>query len=136
MRRGLAGDTATPILPISVFGMPALCVSSTQLSPPSVDFQSPLRPLPDCIPQGERWNFHIAAKRIRGLVGSSEMSVAPVESLRNSTFFHDVPPSVVRNTPRSAFGPKACPIAATYARSGSRGSIRMVVICCVPARPR
>ena len=113
MRFGFAGETATPILPMSVFGIPSLCVISLQLSPPSMDFHSPLRPLPDVMPQGKRWNFHIAAKRMRGLVGSSERSVAPVESLRKRMRFHDLPPSIVLKTPRSELGPKACPIAAT-----------------------
>ena len=59
------------------------------------------------MPHGERWNFHIDANRMRGFVGSIDRSVAPVESLMNSTFFQLLPPSVVRNTPRSAFGPNA-----------------------------
>ncbi len=44
---------------------------------------------------------------------SIERSAAPVLSLRYSTFFHVTPPSVVRNTPRSGLGPKACPSAVT-----------------------
>ena len=113
MRRGFAGDTATPIFPISAFGIPGLLVSSVQVSPASVDFHNPLRPPPASMPHGERWNFHIAAYMIRGLVGSMERSVAPVESLMNKIFFQVLPPSMVRNTPRSGLGPNACPIAAT-----------------------
>src|SRR6185369_1923872 len=94
-------------------GMPGLKVISFQVSPPSVVFHRPLRPPPAFIPQGVRWNFHIAAKMIRGLVGSMVRSIAPVESLRKRIFFHVLPPSVVRKTPRSALGPNACPIAAT-----------------------
>src|SRR3990170_2511564 len=40
---------------------------------------------------------------------------------RNSTLAHVFPPSVERNTPRSAFRPKACPTTAAYTRSGSLG---------------
>src|SRR5688572_11095385 len=110
MRRGFAGDTATPILPIGFTGIPGFDVSSVHVSPPSVDFHSPLRPPPASIPHGERWNFHIAAKRMRGLVGSTERSVAAVESLMKRIFFHDLPPSIVRKTPRSELGPKAWPM--------------------------
>src|SRR5678816_1581792 len=102
MRCGLDGDTETPILPRGRAGIPGLNVSSFHVSPPSVVFQRPLRPLPEFIPQGVRWNFHMAAYRIRGLVGSIERSVAPVLSLRKSSFFQVRPPSVVRKTPRSA----------------------------------
>ena len=42
----------------------------------------------------------------------------------------------VRNTPRSVLGPKACPSAATHTRSGSRGWIRISLMCRVSARPR
>ncbi len=60
-RRGLAGETDTPILPISPFGMPGLKVSSVHVSPPSVLFQRPLRPAPASMPHGVRWNFHMLA---------------------------------------------------------------------------
>src|SRR2546430_12737776 len=96
MRFGFAGETATPILPIGVVGMPVFRVMSVQLSPPSGDFQSPLRPPPDCIPQGKRWNFYMAAQLMRGFVGSSEGSVAAVGSLRKSIRFNVLSPSVVR----------------------------------------
>src|SRR6476620_10115138 len=116
MRRGLAGEIATPILPNGFAGMPGLNEISFHVSPPSVLFHNPLRPPPVFMPHGMRWNFHIDARRMRGFVGSMVRSIAPVESFRNSTFFHERPPSVVRKTPRSALGPNACPIAATYAR--------------------
>ena len=112
-RCGFAGETDTPILPMSPLGIPGLNVSSVHVSPPSVLFQSPLRPAPASIPQGVRWNFHILAYRMRGLVTSIDRSAAPVLSSRNSTFFHETPPSVVRNTPRSGLGPNACPSAVT-----------------------
>src|SRR5215204_3663050 len=113
MRFGLAGEMSTPILPNGRAGRPGLNEISVQLSPPSVVFQSPLRPPPWFRLHGVRWNFHIDANRIRGLVGSIVRSIAPVESSRNRTFFHVRPPSVVRNTPRSALGPNAWPMAAT-----------------------
>ena len=51
-RSGLAGDTATPIFPMS-FGSP--CASRVHVSPPSTDFQIPLPgpPLRTC--HGTRW---------------------------------------------------------------------------------
>ena len=89
--------------------MPGLNVISFHVSPPSVVFHSPLRPPPAFMPHGMRWNFHIAAKRMRGFVGSIVRSIAPVESLRKSTFFHELPPSVVRKTPRSGVRPERVP---------------------------
>src|SRR3982750_2290585 len=102
----------TPILPNDFAGMPGLNGTSFHVSPPSVVFHSPLRPPPAFIPHGVRWNFHIDANRMRGFVGSIVRSIAPVESLRKSTFFHDFPPSADRKTPRSALGPNAWPMAA------------------------
>ena len=61
MRRGLAGETATPILPNGALGIPGLAERSVQVSPPSVVFHNPLLPPPASIPHGERWNFHIDA---------------------------------------------------------------------------
>ena len=46
-----------------------------------------------------------AAKSTRGLVGSMVTSITPVLSLMYSTFFHCLPPSVVRQSPRSVWGP-------------------------------
>ena len=116
--------------------MPRLKVSSVQESPPSVLFQRPLRPAPASMPHGVRWNFHIDAYTMRGLVTSIDRSAAPVLSFRNSTFFHLAPPSVVRNTPRSGDGPKACPSDVTNAISGLVGCTRNDVICCALDRPR
>jgi hypothetical protein len=116
-------------------GSPLLCVISRHVSPPSTLFQMPLRPPPAIMLHGVRWNFHIAAKRIRGFVGSIARSMAPVLSLMKSTFCHVLPPSEERNTPRSALGPKAWPMAAMNTRSGSRGSISMSAIWCVSRSP-
>src|SRR2546422_627299 len=41
---------------------------------------------------------------MRGLPGTITRSVAPVVSLTNNTFCHVLPPSALRNTPRSGFG--------------------------------
>ena len=41
-RSARAGETATPILPLSPAGKPGLPLRSCQLSPPSVERQSPL----------------------------------------------------------------------------------------------
>src|SRR5450432_1790608 len=72
---------------------------------------------------------------MRGLVGSMARSLAPVCSLTNRTFFQVLPPSGDRKTPRSSFGPQAWPWAATYTRSGLRGSTRTLAIWYVPLRP-
>ena len=45
------------------------------------------------------------------------------------------PPSFVRNTPRSAFGPYGWPMAATYTTSGFVGSIRIRPIWLLSASP-
>src|SRR4029079_19580537 len=104
---------ATPILPNGFAGIPGLNEISFHVSPPAVVFQRPLRPPPVFMPHGVRWNFHIDANRMRGFDGSMVKYIPPVEALRNSTFFHERPPSVERKMPRSAFGPNAWPIAAT-----------------------
>ena len=49
------------------------------------------------------------------------MSIPPVLSSRNSTFFHDVPPSVLLKTPRSALGTLYLPNEATNTMSGFVG---------------
>ena len=76
--------------------MPGFAVISVHVSPASVDFQRPLLPPPASIPHAVRWNFHIEAKMMRGLEGSIEISLPPVESLMKRIFFHDFPPSIVR----------------------------------------
>jgi len=52
-------------------------------------------------------------------------SDTPVVSFANSTFCQVLPPSAVRNTPRSGFGAQAWPIAATSTMSGFVGSTTM-----------
>ncbi len=130
-----AGDTDTPIRPSGPSGNPGFWLRSVQWSPPSVVFHRPLRPPPALKPHGVLWNFHMAAKITRGLLGSMDRSMAPVLSFRNSTFCHVAPPSSERNTPRSGFGPNAWPNAATKTRSGSFGSTSMSAMWRVSVRP-
>src|ERR1043166_5944271 len=70
-----------------------------------------------------------------GFDGSIARSPMPVESFRKRIFFQLLPPSVVLNTPRSAFGPHTWPSAPTYATSGFLGLSTMRAICCVSLSP-
>src|SRR5690242_2113594 len=70
-----------------------------------------------------------------GFFGSNSTSTAPVESLTKSTFVQVLPPSVLRNTPRSGSGPYAVPSAATKRRFGSAGSMAMREMRPVFSRP-
>src|SRR4051812_35896451 len=132
----MEGETLTPMRPTATLGMPSLFVSSVQVSPPSMLFHSPLFPPPALNPHGKRWNLHIAAYRILALVGSMARSMAPVLSSTKSTFCHVLPPSRERNTPRVGLGPNAWPNAATYTRSGFRGSTRTAAMWRVSSSPR
>ena len=53
--------------------------------------------------------------------GFTTKSMQPVFSLLNKTLVHVFPPSVVRKTPFSLFGPQAWPIDATKTISGFSG---------------
>src|SRR2546426_9513544 len=118
-RCGFTGDTVTPIFPRFAVGRPL--VSFVHVSPPSVDLYSP-PPGPVLVMfHGVRSTCHVVAYRICEFDGSIAMSAAPVLSSTNRTFCQLLPPSFVRKTPRSAFGPYGCPIAATYTRSGFVG---------------
>ena len=57
----LAGETATPILPLRPFGKPGLSVRSVQVVPPSVERKRPLPGPPLITFQGSRPCSHIAA---------------------------------------------------------------------------
>src|SRR5256712_13607317 len=103
--------------------------------PPSVDLKIPPPGPPDTSCHGLRCACQKAAYTTSGLLGSRTRSEIPVESLRNNTLFHVLPPSVVLYTPRSAFGPKACPWAPTHTMSGLAGCTRTREICCVSASP-
>src|SRR5919201_559525 len=135
-RLGLAPETLTPILPIGLAGSPALPVSSVHVVPPSVDLNSPLESPPLTRSHGWRKACHSDAYSTCGFDGSIARSTAPVCASRNSTFCHDWPPFVDRNTPRSRLGPNACPSAATYTRPQSVGSTRILPIICVSSSPR
>src|SRR2546430_16004432 len=126
---------ASPMLPSRPDGNPGLCVSSVQCSPPSVDLKIPPPGPPDTSCHGLRCACQKAAYSTSGLDGSRTRSEIPVESLRNSTLFHVLPPSVVLYTPRSAFGPKACPWAPTHTMSGLAGWKRAREVCRVSASP-
>src|ERR1022692_1590953 len=51
-------------------------------------------------------------------------------------FFQVLPPSTDLKRPRSALGPKRCPMAATYTMLGFVESTTMRPIACVSSRPR
>ena len=95
----------------------------------------PLAAPPDTSSHGWRTNCHMAANSRRGLPGTMTRSETPVVSLTNSTLRHVLPPSAVRNTPRSALGAHTWPSAATNTTSGSAGSITMRLICPTSPRP-
>ena len=75
------------------------------VSPASRDIQMPLPAPPLFLSHGTMYCCQLAAKSTRGLVGSMATSMMPVLSFTNSTFFHSLPPLVVRHSPRSACGP-------------------------------
>src|SRR6184192_2141438 len=99
MRAGFAGETASPMLPSSPAGRPVLCVSSVQCSPPSEDLKTPPPAPPETSCHGLRCACQKAAYSTAEFDGSSTRSEIPVESLRNSTLRHVLPPSVVFHTP-------------------------------------
>ena len=99
--------------PIMPAGMPGLRVMSVQVSPPSVDLNRPLPGPPLDIVYSVRNASHIAAKITLGLLRSIQRSTAPVLLSRKRTLRHVAPPSVLLNTPRSAFGTPCWPNAAT-----------------------
>ena len=110
-------------------------VISVHESPPSVLLNSPEPLPPDTSIHGLRCICQKPAYSTFGLLGSIARSAAPVESSRKSTFVQFFPPSLVRNTPRSAFGPQACPCADTYATSGLVGCTNTREICRVSFKP-
>src|SRR4029079_19741956 len=119
MRRGSLGATAKAMRPspCALSGRPAL--SLFHVLPPSVDLYRPLV-LPVKLPFSHgpsRW-LHIAANTTVGFVESISTCAAPVLRSTNSTFCQVPPPSVVRHTPRSSFGPYGWPLHAQTARLG------------------
>src|SRR5688572_25560576 len=120
-RFGSAPETSTPMRPTTPAGRPGRRVISVQVSPPSVDLNSPLPGPPLDIVYSLRKASQSAAYRMLGFDRSTERSMAPVLLSRNSTFRHVRPPSVVLNTPRSSLGEAWNPKAATQAMSGLVG---------------
>src|SRR5437868_7943643 len=64
-----------------------------------------------------------------GLLGSMINELTPVVWSTYKTFCQDLPPSMVRKTPRSGFGPQPCPMAPTKTMSELFGSITILEIC-------
>src|SRR5205814_1632867 len=107
MRLEYVGAMPSPIRPKPSAHVGSPLVSCRQVSPPSVDLYNPL-PGPSYAPlvvHGGRRDAHMSAYRVCGLDGSNARSIAPVFSSLYRIFFQVRPPSTVRNTPRSAFGP-------------------------------
>src|SRR5512143_3421804 len=78
---------------------------------------------------------HAPANKTFGLRTSIVSPEHPVFSSTNSTCFHVLPPSVVRNTPRSCCGPVARPSAQTKTMFGLVGCTTMRWMRPVSARP-
>ena len=70
-----------------------------------------------------------------GSSGANSRSTAPVLSETKRTFSQLAPPSRLRYTPRSGFGAKGLPMAATYTRSGSSGWMRIAPLFPVRSSP-
>ena len=84
-----------PMRPFMVVGKP-VPVTSVQVLPPSVDFQSALPGPPLFRNQGPRTRSQLAANRVLGSSGRKATSTNPALSLMNLTSSHVSPPSVVR----------------------------------------
>src|SRR5688572_10243605 len=121
-----------PIIPA---GIPGFRVISVHVSPPSVDLKSPEPGPPLDIVYSLRNASHSAAYMTFGFARSMERSMAPVLSSRYSTLRHVRPPSVLLNTPRSAFGAPCLPKAATNTISGFVGWMRILEMFSDDARP-
>ena len=135
MRRESAPDTATSMRPRMPCGQ-AMAGERDQLTPPSVERYRPLPGPPLEKFHGWRSACHSAAYTILESCGSNVTSMAPVRSSFASTFVQVLPPSAVRKTPRSAFGPKAWPSAATRTMSGFLGSTIRAPIWRVSRKPQ
>src|SRR5260370_42045231 len=96
--------------PIS-FGKPF--VSLFHVRPPSIDLYTPPFSLPLRCVHGLRSKLHIPAYRMLGFVGSISRSATLCWLSMYRVLVHDLPPSVVINTPRSSLVPNAWPSAPT-----------------------
>ena len=85
----------SPIRPFIAVGKP-LPLTSVQVVPPSVDFQSALPGPPLFRNQGPRTRSQLAAKTTSGSPGRRATSTKPALSLMNLTSSQLSPPSVVR----------------------------------------
>src|SRR5579875_3065066 len=85
-RSGLAPDTVTDTFPISPLGKPGLRVSSSHVSPPSVDLNSPLPAPPLSRSHGLRYTSQKPAYKMFEFVGSNVRSIAPAFGPREKTF--------------------------------------------------
>src|SRR5581483_1444157 len=101
------------------FGRPS--VRRVHVTPPSVERHTPLFGPPSSNIHGRLVACHVEANSTSGLFGSITSAATPVLSSTNNVFVHVLPPSVVRNTPRSLFGPHACPCTPTSTMLGSAG---------------
>src|SRR5580692_9411674 len=107
---GLLAATETPIFPSVPPGNPGCVEIFDQCAPPSVVLYRPLPGPPLVSFHGTRCACHIAAYSSLGSRGFIARSTAPVPSSTKRILRHDLPPSTVLKTPRSALGLKTCPI--------------------------
>src|SRR6185312_6099984 len=125
MRCGLDGAMVTSILPSGGFGSPFSVVRCVHVWPLSCEMYTPLPAPPLSSAQVRTLNCHVPASTVSGFAGSMLSPLQPVSSLTNSVCFHVLPPSVVRNTPRSCCGAAPEPSAHTNTLFVSFGLMRM-----------
>src|SRR5688572_15638702 len=133
--RGFVRATSMSIFPMSFDGRPF--VRRDQVSPPSVDLKRPpsVAGPPLMMSQPLRNPRYIPAYSSLGFAGLIASTRAPVELLTKRVFFHVLPPSIVLNSPRSSFGPKGEPSAATQTMSGFVGWTITLPICPASGSP-
>src|ERR1022692_4228034 len=100
MRSGLLGAMATPMRPVGPSGRPCP-VSFVQVSPLSADLYNPSSGPPLSKSHAAREYSQMPAYKVFGFFGSIARSDAPLRSPTKSVLVHVLPPSAVRNTPRS-----------------------------------
>src|SRR6185437_4605331 len=128
MRCGFEGAMDTSILPSGGFGSPLAVVRCVQVCPLSCEMYTPLPGPPLSSAQVRTLNCQVPASTVSGWPGSMLSPLQPVSSLTNSVCFQVLPPSVVRNTPRSRCGAAPEPSAQTSTLSVSFGLIRISAI--------
>src|SRR4030095_10397662 len=122
MRFGFDWAIATTTLPTSPLGSPCPC-SRFHVMPPSFVTNRPLPGPPLSRPHVLILSCHIPAKSLRGFEGSMASDEQPVFSSTNRVRSQVLPPSVVRNTPRSCCGPYPWPSEHANTTSGLVGWI-------------